>query len=233
VSAVRLRWQKIVNQLKFLYQELRLCKEMGDLGGPEFQQYYEKFCAKHNIDLAELNGTHQARLDELYGRQEKILPDEPEGESTALTPYDEDISDPDAYAEMIAQAETIQTDIGIHEAFSILFRKLALKLHPDSQPLDATPKQKLENMERFKEAKTALDERRYYVLIELAGEFDIEPPKNYQEQINWMHNEIGAVGQLIAKAKGSYNYLFVECENDEQRDILVSQFLKHLFNLDI
>ena len=206
---------------------------MGDLGGPEFQQYYEKFCAEHNIDLAELNGKHQTRLDELYGRQEKIFPNESEEDSTALTPYDEDSADPDAHAEMIAQAETIQADIGIHEAFSILFRKLALKLHPDRQAPTATPKEKLANMERFKEAKTALDERRYYVLIELAGELDIEPPKNYQEQINWMHNEIGAVRQLIAKAKGSYNYLFVECENDEQRDILVAQFLKHLFNLDI
>ena len=234
MSAVRLRWQKIVNQLKFLYNELRLCKEMGDVGGPEFQQYYEKFCDEHQIDLAELNSRHQSRLNNIYGREE-ILQDNapPPATTTALAPHQTDSDQQAEFDKLLGEVEAVQTDVELHETFCRVFRKLAHKLHPDRQPPEATATQKAQKMELFKEAKTALDERRYYVLIELALQFEIEPPKNYQQQVGWMQNEIKVVSQRLGEAMGSYNYLFVECENDQQRDDLIRMFLKHLFDLNL
>ena len=108
-----------------------------------------------------------------------------------------------------------------------------MKLHPARQPPNTSDDQKEKNMELFKEANEALNERRYYVLLELALQFNIEPPTNYKEQIKWMKQEIKTVHMLINQQHGTYNYLFAECDSDEERDAVIRRFIKQVHQIDI
>ena len=41
MSTMRLRWEKIVNELRYLYQELKLTQALGGGGATDFQDFYK------------------------------------------------------------------------------------------------------------------------------------------------------------------------------------------------
>ena len=232
MSTVQFRWQKIVNELRYLYTNLKYAKAMSDACGPEFQKHYEEYCARHNIDLAALNRQNQERISQMYDFDPEIPKEEPSSDATDLVPYDEENVDAEEFEKLMAEADEQKKENDIHDSFYKVFKKLAMKLHPDLQPVDLSEEQKAKNMELFKDAKEALDERRYYVLLDLAGQFDIDPPTNYKEQIKWMKKEIFAVNKIITQTQTTYNYLFAECDTDEQKDRVIASFIQQVHGIN-
>ena len=94
----------------------------------------------------------------------------------------------------------------IHDTFNKVFRKLAMILHPDKISKEVEQKEREEKLSMFKEAKLALEKRKYFVLLDLALKFDITPPRNYQQQIRWMKKEIDRMEEQIRKERATYNY---------------------------
>jgi len=227
--ATQFRWKRAVNSLRFLHEEHELVKEVSNAGGPEFQKYYEKFCAENNIDIAALNAKHAERVKEVYGVKDDLgqIPDQD------LQTRDELL---DACDTMIARFqgpvgdEDPIIDKEIHETFARLFKAIAIHVHPD-KARDEITRTLFE--QAFKEAKQALDKQQYFKLLEMAEELDIELPKNYNEQIEWMTTENKRLRGLVQKAMQTYNYLFYDCDSDVNRDHLIRSFLKQLFDLDV
>ena len=91
----------------------------------------------------------------------------------------------------------------------------------------------MENLRLFQEAQSALREKRYFVLLDLAERYNVTQPRNYKQQIRWMKKESERLNNRISEHKQSYNYIFAECETDEQRDTLVRRFLMHLFQIEV
>ena len=84
-ETTKLKWKKLTIQLRYMYEELDIVKNMADEAGKEFQQHYEDYCSKNNIDLNELNNKHNDRIEKLYAQKsEKIVVQEYSG-STDLT----------------------------------------------------------------------------------------------------------------------------------------------------
>ena len=81
----------------------------------------------------------------------------------------------------------------------------------------------------FTEAKNALEQKKYFILIDFAEQLDIPTPKNYRQQIRWMKKELDKVRAEIAAVTRTYNYSFSETETDEQRDQLVEKFMRQVF----
>ena len=106
-------------------------------------------------------------------------------------------------------------------------------LHPDKISKDVEQKEREEKLSMFKEAKLALEKRKYFVLLDLALKFDITPPRNYQQQIRWMKKEIDRMEEQIRKERATYNYSFSECETDDERDALIKNFMTQLFGPQI
>ena len=77
--------------------------------------------------------------------------------------------------------------------------------------------------------KEALEEKRYFVLLDCADKYKIPLPKNYKQQTRWMRKEIDMVNHSIDGKTNSYNYLFAECESDEARDSLIHRFMQQVF----
>jgi hypothetical protein len=221
----------MVNEIRFLHSEKELIEQINTEAAPGFQEHYLKVAAQHGLDIKALNKENEEKIKEAYGVEEPKI-------SSGDFP---DIEDPLAGAlavcpqppeEKIEHSET-QDDIDIHDSFNKLFRRLAMKLHPDKITGAVTIEQGMENLRLFQEAKEALDNRKYFILLDLAERFGITQSRNYKQQIRWMKRESSRIADIIAHQKDTYNYLFAHCETDEQKDTMVERFLFQLFGIHL
>jgi hypothetical protein len=177
-----------------------------------------------------LNKEHSEKVEEAYKdlRAEKqrgmLLADsEDEAESNILPPSDEDVSEEDLGIE--------EEDSEIHETFSKLFKKIAFYLHPDRLPKNLTEEEIGAHIKLFNDAKEALEQRKYFILLDLAEKYNIAIPKKYGLQINWMKRRIDTLELKLDNKKTTYNYLFSECETKDQKDEVVKKFIRQLFGI--
>tara|TARA_A100001011_G_scaffold385744_2_gene460284 strand:+ start:3222 stop:3929 length:708 start_codon:yes stop_codon:yes gene_type:complete len=227
------KWKRIINELGFLYDELSLIEDLTKNAGLEFEAYYRAFCAKKQIDRNKLNQDNKERIKDLYGKDPEILPQElpvlEHSGSMDLALSNHETSDEEQ--EAFEQREMFKE---LHAEFHKLFKKLALKLHPDrieNYISDDDYKQKLSW--DFSKAKSSFEKKDYFKLIQLAKKYDILVPENYDEQCEWFKKERDKLSSELRQAKSTYNYKFAECENDEQRDKLVRSFIRQVFKINI
>lgn len=229
-ASQKLRWKRYVNKLRFIHEEIDLVEEISNKTGKDFQAWMERYCIESNIDLKSLNRDHSDKVEEAYKdlRAERqkgnLLGDrEDETESNILRTSDEDVSE--------EEFDFKKEDSEIHEVFSKLFKKLALHLHPDKLSKGLSEKEIEQHIKLFNDAKNSLENKRYFTLLDLAEEYNVSTPKNYQQQISWMKRQIDTLESKLDNKKTTYNYLFAECETDEEKDILVMRFIKQLFGI--
>lgn len=233
--AHKLKWRKFVNELRYMYEELDLIDEISAAAAPDFQAYYEGFCRQHNLDIGELNKQNADRLANIYGKKKDTdHPDFgalPYSGSTDLVPWEGELP--------VEEFEETHTDYEsedylMHEIFSKLFKKLALQLHPDKLThTNLTAAEKKEKAEMFTKAKEALEEKRYFWLLDYAEKLKVPLPRNYKQQTKWMKKEIERVRAQSTQKSRSFNYMFSECDTDIQRDNVIKQFVWHLFRIKI
>ena len=240
--AQKLRWKKLVNQLRYMYEELDIVTEMSSEAAKEFQEYYEAFCHERDVDIAELNRQNAERIQEIYGvkKEQKAPGNVPYSGSTDLVPFEgEPEAEPteqfyDAETGGMLQGDSTGDDRDMYDIFSKLFKKLALHLHPDKLAnMDLTEEEKNDMLNMFTKAKAALEERRYFILIDYAERLKVPLPKNYKQQTRWMKRELEVVRGKIGGEMRSYNYLFAEADSDEAKDNLIRQFIQQLFQVTI
>ena len=236
-ATTKLKWRKLTGKLRHLYNELEIVEDMATAAGGDFQLYYEEFCRKNSIDLSELNKEHSERIKKLYPEKSNKSDDQEYAGSTAITvtePEEEPLADESFNEGTVDEPEFTYTDEReIHEIFSRLFRKLATILHPDKLAnSDYGEEKKKEYESMFTNAKTALEEKRYFILIDYAEQLNVPTPKNYKQQMKWMKRELDVVRGGIAKVTRTYNYSFAEAEDDDQRDKLIKKFMIQVFGYD-
>jgi hypothetical protein len=227
----KIRWKRNLSKLRYSHEERDLVREMSKEAAAEFQQYYEEFCAKNNIDIKEMNDTHRERINEMYGKKD-IEEEQEDINFGSVGSYDLQIhSNPDKPIEHVYFDDKDADEV--HAAFAKLFKKIAILLHPDKVSQEKTG-QELQNMiALFKEANDALKTRRYFVLLDIADRYDITTPRNYDQQNRWMKKEIETIEHDIEKEKKTYNYLFSDTKTDEERDDLIRKFIYQLFQINI
>ena len=231
----KLKWRRALSQLKFSYEELEYVKECSRESAGEFQNYYEEFCRKRDIDISQLNNENRSRLDELYGTKKAIPSDHEEDEPPIGCLNDTTIV---VHSNSSGQEETEEQqmtadDIAIHEAFSKLFKQIALKIHPDKISKDVPELQRRSFTSMFQDANKSFESKKYYVLLEIAESLGISTPKNYALQTRWMKRENAVVMDNISVEKSTYNFLFSEAETDEEKDLLIRKFMFHLFRVQV
>ena len=233
-ATTKIKWRRALAKLRFSYEEQKLIEEISHATAQEFQEYYENFCLGRNINISHLNNKHRERVAELYNI-EKTIPDNQNSREAQIDPVDDtSITLHKNVTQERRDKEKYQMtadEVAIHEAFSKLFKRIALKIHPDKLR-DNLPNEEKEMMiSMFQKANKSFDEKKYYILLDIASQLNIQTPKNYEQQIRWMKKEIETIEHEMKKQRNSYNFLFSETESDEERDHLVRAFIAQVFQM--
>jgi hypothetical protein len=242
-ASTKLRWKQCINELRFVSEERSLVQEIAAAGAREFQHYYEDYCGRQNIDLGSLNNTHAQKLQEIY--KEKSTDggeDNPQLDAEtdcALVPHSlftsEGVNSGQAAGEATDQCdyEMTKDDLEMHEAFSKVFKKLALVLHPDKIDAGVSESEREERTIMFRDCAKALEERKYFILLDLAEKFNVTFPRNYRQQIRWMKKEVKHIEEETRQHQKTYNYLFAHAETEKEKDNIIRQFMTQLFGAEI
>ncbi len=107
-----------------------------------------------------------------------------------------------------------------------------MELHPDRLDPNLSADEKKRKIAKFNKAKTALDKKQYFILLEMAKEFNIKSPRNYSQQIRWMKKEVDSLTASIDAGKKTYNYVFSECDTEEEKDMVIKRFMHHIFGIN-
>jgi len=232
MSAVKnLKWKRSLSTLRFSYEELEYIEEVSAEAALEFEKYYRSFCALNNIDIPALEEENKHRVEQ-YIVQEQI-PEKSEEQSVLTDPVDGSLT---IYQNTQEESEDYQMtadEIAIHEAFSKLFKKLALKLHPDRINKFLPEDEKEIRAKEFKEANEAFDQKKYFFLLDIADKYRVSTPRNYDQQNRWMKRETEKIQGTIAQKKNTYSYGFAEAETEEEKELLIRKFIFQLFRINV
>ena len=225
-----IKWKRALNEIKFKHIELDLVKETCDSHGPQFQMFLEDYCANNGIDLRKLNKEKAARTPpskkEVVPKKRR-LPENTEKGGHMVVSENHYTEDAPPVKPIFAEKKDVDQ---IAVVFKNLFKKLAMFLHPD-RSAGLTDEEKQDRLSMFKEAKQALADKRYFVLLEMSEKFNIRMPKNYKQQTRWMKAKIIQLDQEIQSQKHTYNYVFSECETTEEKERIVKNFLRQIFQI--
>ena len=226
----KLKWKRVLNECRFLKEEYELVKSMARTAAAPFQQHYEEILDRYELDLNQLNRDNAERIKQAYNIPET---EEIDG-NLPLTSSCEGLMVANKATEKTEEAQLTEDEIVLHSAFSKLFKKIALKIHPDKiDPLRHSFDERRKMVTDFKKANDALQNKDYFILLDLAEELDIPVPKNYDQQIRWMKHQLSQLSEELRWEKSTYSYLFAEKETKEEKDRLIKQFIKQLFSLDL
>jgi len=222
----KLRWMRLVNEIRFVHEESELVTEVIAAGEKDFHEYYLHYAAQNNLDIEALNHQHQERIAAAYTPAAQ-MPQTEGPEITGSISLYEGAPTPEKHAP--SPYEMTQDELEIHECFNKLFKSIAMKIHPDKISQEASAAQRDEYIFMFKEATNAIEKHKYFLLLDMAATLKIPQPKNYKQQSRWMKQEIADMRKALQLHKIAYTYLFAECETDEERDILIRRFMRQLF----
>ena len=222
-----LKWKRALNEIKFKHEELELVKEICDGHGVDFQMFMEEYCAQNNIDLKALNHKRGLKMAKQKAQENQVKEIEQKTEQTLAHMENPQVEN----APVVEQIHVESKDKDeMHKTFKDLFKKLALNLHPDRVG-DLTPEERDVRLSMFKDAKQALDNGDYFLLLDMSERFNIRIPKNFKQQTRWMKARIKQIDQEIRAQKHTYNYIFSECETEDEKVKVVKNFLRQIFQI--
>jgi len=226
-----LKWKRTLNELRFKHSELEFIQDINESHAQEFQMFLEEYCDRKKVDLADLNknllAAQALKIQEAPPKSDRIsLPESEINEDGALVVHHQT-------PEPVEKDEVLIKDgRELADAFTKLFKQIALYLHPDRLQ-NLSDEEKAERLELFKEAQVALKEERYYFILDLSERFGVRTPKNYKQQTRWMKMKIVDLDTHIEQEKVTYNYKFAECETDEERERLIKNFIYQVFKVHV
>ncbi len=240
-ASEKIRWRRLLNELSYLSEEKDFVESIVKESSVDFQQHYSDFCDRMSFNIDSLNERNAEKIRRMYGINAEDM-DIEETKKALTEAYQEIVkyTEPPVYNTNPSQAEEpagneyqmTQDEQELHESFNKVFRQIAMILHPDKLDGGLSDEQRNAKIDKFNLAKRSLEERKYFVLLDMAKEFNIKTPRNYKQQIRWMKKEIETLKVAIGNGKTTYNYIFAECESEPEKDALVKKFMQQLFGIN-
>ena len=197
------KYKKHIMELKFLRSELQYQEEVLSAAHQDFEVWYREWCDKNEVDLGGLNKKHKSRVS-------KILPQ----------PNFPDLKHDENGISILAEKPVEKKE---QKKFTNLFKQIAKQAHPDKPNGSSL---------NFAAASAAYEMGDWSRLLEIAEIYRILPD-NIEEIYPLMIEEAKKLRAKIKHNKGIYSWKFQECETEECKEVLVKQFLKQLFNLEL
>ena len=197
------KYKKHVMELKFLRSELQYQEEVLSVAHQDFELWYREWCQKNSINLDELNQEHKTRVSNLLPPTN--FPDLKHDDKGVVVLKDKPVKKKE------------------QKKFTNLFKQIAKLAHPDKAGGSAL---------NFAAASAAYEAGDWSRLLEIAEIYGILP-ENIEEIYPLMKKEAKKLRQKIKGNEGMYSWKFQECATEECKEILVKQFLKQLFKVEL
>ena len=223
-----LKWKRALNEIKFKHSELELIKEICRTHGVEFHMFMEEYCEQNGINLNKLNQEKSVREAKAKEQFQAIQEEQQKVHEGKMVISENHFTENAPPVDELFVEEKDHDEM--RRAFKDLFKKLALNLHPD-RAAGLTAEEREVRLSMFKDAKQALDNGDYFLLLEMSEKFNIRMPKNYKQQTRWMKARIKQLNQQIQAEKHTYNYVFSECETIDEKEKIVKNFLRQIFQI--
>jgi hypothetical protein len=197
------KYKKHIMELKFLRSELQYQEEVLSVAHQDFEVWYREWCGKNNINLGELNTKHETRVS-------KLLP-----------PSNFPDLKHDEHGISVLRENPVEKKE--QKKFTSLFKQVAKSAHPDKPNGSSL---------NFAAASAAYETGDWSRLLEIAEIYGIFP-NNIEEIYPLMKEQASKLRKKIKNNKATYSWRLYECETEECKEVLVKQFLKHLFKVEL
>ena len=203
------KYKKLVKELLFHRSELEFQDEVLSEAHLAFEAYQQKYAAKNNLNLQEMQQQNSSKVEELIPQPKQADTDD-EGLIVVNNKDEED-------KEQIKQ-------------FSKVYKLIAKKIHPDKFANRLRTEEIEEKEEMFKKASGGFEDRDWALMLEVAEQINVKPA-NAKELCTEIKKEIKKVKGLIEYNNSMYSWKLYECEdNEECKDLIMADFFRRLFN---
>ncbi len=171
-------------------------------------------------DLSEENEENQKKLASDFSDEFKFLEWKRKSKDTETTPEPKKPLPSDDDSDLDTTSYEAPTEI------KKLYRKIALKTHPD----------RIEDEylnEIFRQAAHAMEEENWMLIVELCGELSLDIDFLSDETCEIIEESISKNSQQIAVIKNSFSYMWAKQRSDKEKDMYTKLFYKqHGINLE-
>ena len=195
------KYKKLVKELLFHRSELEFQDEVLSEAHLAFEAYQQKYAAKNNLNLQEMQQQNSSKVEELIPQPKQADTDD-EGLIVVNNKDEED-------KEQIKQ-------------FSKVYKLIAKKIHPDKFANRLRTEEIEEKEEMFKKASGGFEDRDWALMLEVAEQINVKPA-NAKELCAEIKKEIKKVKGLIERNNSMYSWKLYECEdNEECKDLIMT-----------
>ena len=197
------KYRKIVSELLYYREELRYLNSIMNQAHLDFEDYYKDYCKRNNIDLSTLQEENKERIEQITSEKQENKVEKP-----------------------------LSTSEG-KKLLSKIYKSIALELHPDKLiTSDYTEEEKKEKEEEFKVASTAVENNDWGELLELSEDLHLDVEIN-DVLLGEIEREITFLKKKIQNDQATFSWSLHAATTPEEKDRVVKQFLKRMFNLEV
>ena len=201
-------------KLSSLQQELSISKQILQSASTEVDEMFRKrYFPEIPVEKENSEQSEQPLAEKT---------EEPENDNSTNNAQDAD-SDQDSSP----RNEVGNQKINIDPETKQLFRKIALKIHPDKLVGLEDGFEKDKKIQLFQKAVKAVEENEIIILAEIAIEIGIEPPELPKHKLEEAENKISAIKKEINHIESTYVWKWFFCTDKQQKD----KILEKLFEL--
>ena len=211
MSLIEKKYKKLVKELLFVYSELEYTSEAAKNAHPDFEAYYQQYCAYNNVPIKELQEKNEAKLENVFKKKEQKTDEEG----------------------IIQLDKPEKTDDPVNKIFQKMYRIVAKKLHPDKFSNREQTIEVLEKTEHFKQATQAYNDRNWAKFLDICEKYDITPTR-YEKVNSVIKKEIDQTNQKIRNTKQQFSWKLYQCEDDRScKDDVIKEFIRQLFGYKV
>ncbi len=213
------KFRLLILQIRYLKAQLMINEQIFEEAQVEFAKAYHEVCK--TVPEHERIVLEGALMEETKANQEekekKQKQDEPKEE-----PQPEQVDE--AHEEIMPIKNEKPEDPNVKK----IYRAIARKSHPDKLR-NASKEEVKEKEDLFKEAQTAIQQKDFLTLYDIAKRLDVDLPEPEEGQIKLLTNNVNQVKKELKLIKETAAWQWHHEENEDKKEVLLIRYMQYIY----